>query len=97
MKKNDLLQTVRRILFTEWDPIGVNDNPLCENEYDSYAPAICRLLREGADEGKVVSHLNRLQKDSMRLSATEEHNRRFARRLLSLTEGKRNFSLRDSQ
>lgn len=88
MKKNELLQAVRRILFTEWDPIGVNDNPLCEDEYDSYAPAICRLLCEGADASKVVLHLSRLQKDSMGLTATEAHNRRIARRLLSLTEGR---------
>lgn len=52
MKFHKLLEDVKDILFHEWDPIGVNDNPLCRNEYDSYATTIVRYLREGADEKK---------------------------------------------
>jgi hypothetical protein len=89
MKYSDLLKGVRDILFQDWDPIGVNDQPLCQNEYDSYAPSICRLLREGANEDKLVNHLERLQKTSMGLSVTDaERDRKVASRLLSLLQSK---------
>lgn len=32
------LEAVRRILWEDWDPIGVNDHPGAIDEYDSYAP-----------------------------------------------------------
>jgi hypothetical protein len=41
-KPDRLLLAVREILFREWDPIGVKDDEWCRNEYDSYAPTICR-------------------------------------------------------
>ncbi len=80
-----LLVAVREILFREWDPIGVNDHPLCINEYDSYAPTICRMLRNGADEYKLTAHLRRLQDDSMGMPGNNEDlHRRVAKRLIAL-------------
>ena len=35
---------VGRILLKDWDPIGVNDVPEPQNEYDSYVPGLCGLL-----------------------------------------------------
>lgn len=86
MKEFDkLLIAVREILFREWDPIGVNDNEACRNEYDSYAPTICRRLREGADEAWLAAHLSRLQRDSMGMShVNDELHKRVARRLYKL-------------
>jgi hypothetical protein len=82
-----LLFAVRDILLHEWDPIGVNDEELCLDEYDSYAPAICRWLREGVDEHRLSNHLGELQRVSMGLSSIDEGlNRRVARRLLGLLE-----------
>ena len=62
---------VREILFREWDPIGVNDNEACRNEYDSYAPTICQRLLEGADEALIAAHLSLLQSDSMGMSQVD--------------------------
>ena len=84
-RKDSLLSAIQQILFREWDPIGVNDNELCGNEYDSYAATLWKYLREGADEFKIMTHLRQLQLTSMGLShVDEEHDRRIARRLLSL-------------
>jgi hypothetical protein len=83
--RDSLLTGVREVLFREWDPIGVNDTEECNDEYDSYAGTICRLLREGADERKLASHLSELQRVSMGLSSIDEEvNRAVAKRLLSL-------------
>jgi hypothetical protein len=82
-----LLQSVRDILFLEWDPIGVNGNESCRDEYDSYAPTIYRYLREGADERKLAGHLRQLAQVSMGLSVIDEElHRRVARRLLLLVK-----------
>jgi len=79
-----LLQAVREVLFREWDPIGVNQYEQCLDEYDGYAPTLCRYLREGADEHRIAAHLGRLARDSMGLTVDEERNRRAARLLLDL-------------
>ncbi len=91
-----LYQAVREILFREWDPIGVNCHAPAD-EYDSYAPGICRLLEAGADEVRLTEHLHKLATESMGLSNSDrEHHRRIARRLLSLTEADKASGLSDS-
>ena len=72
MKYTRLLESVKSILFKEWNPIGLNDTSFYRDEYDSYAPAICRMLREGADAEKLVRHLRQLQQISMGLSEVNE-------------------------
>ena len=87
MKRRDLLQAVSEVLFYEWDPIGINDKPLCRGEYDSYAPSICRLLSEGADAHKIARHLEQLQRSSMGLSEIDlDRDAQVARRLISLVK-----------
>ena len=84
-KPDSLLTAIQEVLFRDWDPIGVNDNELCKDEYDSYAGTICRWLREGADEYKLASHLSELQRVSMGISSIDEDvNRDVAKRLLAL-------------
>jgi hypothetical protein len=80
-----LLTSVEEVLFREWDPIGVNGNQQCRDEYDSYAPTICRLLQDGVDEYKLAAHLNELERVSMGLTVIDEElNRKVANRLLAL-------------
>jgi hypothetical protein len=85
MKRKELLQAVKEVLFREWDPIGVNSNPARSDEYDSYASGIVRLLQAEADEYKIAEHLRSLQRVSMgRSSANEERDRGIAWSLISL-------------
>ena len=80
-----LLIQVQEVLFREWDPIGVNHNELCRNEYDSYASTICRCLREGMDEYKLANRLIQLQRVGIGLSVVDEElHHRIARRLREL-------------
>ncbi len=84
-KPDRLLLAVQEILFQEWDPIGVNDNELCRNEYDCYATAVFHLLRSGADEFKIAARLSLFRRASMGLPVDDEElDRRVARRLLAL-------------
>ena len=84
MKEAQLYPAVADVLFREWDPIGVNDNEQCRDEYNSYARALARLLLDGADEYKLASRLSDFTRH-MGLSHTDdERHRRVARRLLVL-------------
>jgi hypothetical protein len=84
-KIDRLLLAVQEVLFREWDPIGVNANASCRDEYDSYARTICGWLRGGVDEYKLAAHLTQLQRVSMGMSVIDESlHRRVARRLLGL-------------
>jgi len=56
---NRLFPLIHDILIREWDPIGVDDEPLAQNEYDSYIYGIIRLLASGADHVKMAQHLHR--------------------------------------
>jgi hypothetical protein len=85
VKGKELWQAVKEILFREWDPIGINSNPACQGEYDSYVNTIVRLLQAGDDEYKITERLRNLRRVSMRLSsADEERDCHIARRLINL-------------
>ena len=87
MKFHKLLEGVRDLLFHEWDPIGVNDNLLCREEYDSYAATIARFLREGADENKILAHLTHLQRVSMGLLQIDQtRDLQVTRQLINLVK-----------
>jgi hypothetical protein len=73
---------IRRILLTEWNPIGF-DVP--EDEYDSHIPDIYRLMRERAGIPAITAYL-----DQHDIGSTEpgraETNQRVAKMLITLTE-----------
>lgn len=61
-----LLAAIREILWRDWDPIGVNDFEDAHGEYDSYAPNLLRLLREGVSEEDLTIRLGKYR-DNMGL------------------------------
>ncbi len=84
-KASELQPVVSDILFREWDPIGVNSNELCRDEYDGYVSAVTQWLLSGIDEYKLASRLSKIQRDTMGMSVIDEElHRRVARRLLAL-------------
>ena len=55
-------------LREHWDPIGGGQMPdLPPDEYENYAPHIITLIREGADDFKLVAHLRELERVAMGL------------------------------
>lgn len=49
---------IRHVLLEEWDPIGVRDEPLAQDEYDGYLGGIYGLLERGESEAGIVRHLH---------------------------------------
>lgn len=78
------VSAVDRILWEEWDPIGVNDMPAAREEYSSYVPGIVRLLRDGADEAQIARHLQTIEEISLTMEVYDERRRRVAGKIVSL-------------
>ena len=75
---------IHDVLIKEWDPIGVGDQPLAQDEYDSYIPGIINLLTIGADRVRLIDHLQQLETVSMGLRGDCERNTLVAKRLLEV-------------
>lgn len=76
-------QTIREVLFNEWDPIGVNDIAPT-NEYDAYIGGIYRLLESGTDSEILAAHLRKLELEQMGCPTNDVHRKKIAERLLRL-------------
>ena len=87
-RRSSLRQAIHSILITEWDPLGVRDNPLAQDEYDSYVSGIERLLRDAnTDAARLCDHLRNPELVSMGLSNPDaRRNRQVAARLLALRQ-----------
>lgn len=82
---NDIYESVRRILWEEWDPIGVNKLGGPDDEYDSYASGLAELVITGRDEHAIEEYLVEIETNSIGLSRSkEENNRRVAGLLAAL-------------
>jgi len=80
-----LSAAVRKILWEDWDPIGVRKFGGPDDEYDSYAGTITRFLIEGRDEYFLSQHLAQLESNAMGLSPPDpDQLRPIARKLISL-------------
>jgi hypothetical protein len=49
-------QSIRRLLWEEWDPIGVH-GIAPDDEYDSYAQRVYAMLGEGKQVGEIADYL----------------------------------------
>ena len=65
-----LQAAIREILLKEWDPIGVNDIPEAQDEYDSYVGGVEGLLLRGASVDEIAAHLARIEGEQMGLPAS---------------------------
>ena len=87
-----LLESVREVLWTHWDPIGVNagvsndstDPDAWTDEYDSYAFGLMKSMQSGADEATLTKRLGQLSKDAMCLAPNIQKNAEVAARLIKL-------------
>ena len=80
---------IRRVYLDVWDPIGIADEPMAQDEYDIYIGEMFELLMSGADDHKLVSYLNWVTGERMELgtkSLEELHDVIAALRAIDLRE-----------
>jgi hypothetical protein len=77
---------VHDILWSKWDPIGVNGlGP--DDEYDDYIGPIISKLAAGASVDEIFAYLNWVTADRMELQGNLELNTAIARQLVALNTG----------
>ena len=62
-------ESIRDILLRHWDPIGINDVPEAQDEYDSYVGGVYRLLASHASADEIIDHLFTIESQTMGLSS----------------------------
>jgi hypothetical protein len=78
-------EAIREILLRDWDPIGINDVPEANDEYDSYVGGVYRLLASQCSADQLIDHLFVIETQTMGLSVPErERLRPVANKLLGL-------------
>ena len=79
---------MKRILWIDWDPIGVNDSPGAFGEYDSYAASVLGQILHGANAAELDFYLARIEADSMGLGSSPASSRSVAvDKLLAIPSG----------
>lgn len=62
----------RKVFLHTWDPIGVEDEPNAQDEYDGYIGPVYDLLVSGAPDAALADYLFRAVSESMGLDATRD-------------------------
>ena len=90
---DNLLQLrIRDALLHEWDPIGIQEFPEAQDEYDSYVVDVCQLLQSGASFQDVFVYLWSLETQHMGLRGDRQRTEQFAKRVLEIGEESRTGS-----
>ena len=79
-----LHQKVRHVLLTTWDPIGVQDIPDAQDEYDGYVPTIFSMLITRKPVSEIFEYLLWLETEHMGLSADRQRTQKIAQDLVDL-------------
>jgi hypothetical protein len=48
---------IRRVFLEIWDPIGINDEPNAQDEYDGYIGRVFELLVTGGTDEQIIDYL----------------------------------------
>ena len=79
-------EAIKNILLNEWDPIGVSDIDEANDEYDSYVPALYKMLLTRKPVHEIFAYLWQLETEHMELSGDRQHTEMIAERLLSIRD-----------
>ena len=81
----EIQNSIRQILFHEWDPIGVNDNQNLSDEYDSYIAPVYKILAGSRSEEALIDYLFKTEHETIGCGCKDrEMLRPVVRKLLTL-------------
>lgn len=81
-----LCAIIRQAMLHDWDPIGVQDIPEAQDEYDSYVGAVFTLVEKRSTAAEIFQYLWTLETDHMGLTGDRETTQRVASALAALGE-----------
>jgi hypothetical protein len=85
-KAREYHEAIRSILLREWDPIGVNEVPEAQDEYDAYVSQIHGLLIRREPLHTMVDYLWWAETEHMGLCGNRSRTEAVAQRLMHLPE-----------
>ena len=83
LEQKNLYRLIDKILWGDWDPIGVNDMPEVRDEYQSYTSEIFSLKIRDADLETIAQHLLKIEEERMQLFGGIEKCRIVAAKIIA--------------
>jgi len=84
MQRDDFRLKIRQILLTDWDPVGIRDNPKLSDEYDRYVSVVEEEIIR-TDSVELVSELlKEIETNQIGLETTDALRRATAIKLVAL-------------
>ena len=72
---------IRQVLIDDWNPIGVPCIPEAVDEYDRYIGPLYRILVGNGSIDEIVARLERIEREEICVSTSEQVRRRVAENL----------------
>jgi hypothetical protein len=76
------LDVIKKILWEDWDPIGINVISPAKDEYDSYAPQVYKLLTKNESKEVIGQYLTYVDTELIGNSPNKERDVRVAQKLI---------------
>ena len=81
---SEAFDTIRSILLTDWDPIGIKDEPKAADEYDEYIGDLSALLKNAASAEEIANYLVKIEREFMGLPGDISRAKAVARSMFGL-------------
>ena len=83
-KRKYLVDNIRMILLTNWDPLNVGQNPMLKDEYDRYITEIYHLVSVKSQKNIIENALERIESQELGLECNRQRISTTATRLAAL-------------
>ena len=80
------INSIREILFQEWDPLNVDGAVKPQDEYDSYIGPVLKLLESNPTLGQISGFLREIETKQLRGASSEERISKAASSLKTLSD-----------
>ena len=77
-------EALDRLLYREWDPIGVHGLDGPDSEYQTYLPGFWRLVQDAASPADLAAYLSEVETSSIGVTTSSEHRLDVASKAVAL-------------
>ena len=85
-KKLELYQGIDEILWSDWNPIGINKIPSGRDEYSFYVPGIFKMVMDNAKSLDLERYLDDIVHNKMGLRSRKTSNKPIVDKIFELKE-----------
>ena len=85
-KDIELYNTIDKILYKEWDPIGVAGIKEAREEYYSYLAHIFSLVKQHANAKEIAEYLHWVVNERMGMNSNLEHHLPYAEKIIAVAK-----------